>query len=192
MAGTSSANVAVGKPQLSVSGGVLVAPLGTTRPTTYAGSYDPAYVSVGYISEDGVTETSERSTEEIRAWGGDKVRTVQTEFGTNLEFTLIESRNAEALKVVFGEENVTEVDGEITIARNSKVLPHLQFLIDMLDGSNSRHLDVGRGQVVEVGDITYVDGEAISYQLTVSCDPDSDNNTLIERIQTDEVDPGEG
>ena len=187
-----SANVAVGKPKLSVSGGVLVAPMGTTRPTTYAGSYDPAYVSVGYVGEDGVTETSERSTEEIRAWGGDKVRTVQTEFGTNLEFTLIESRNAEALKLVFGADNVTEAAGEITVKRNSKVLPHVQFIIDMLDGENSRHLDVGRGQVVEVGEITYVDGEAIAYTLTVSCDPDENNDTLIERIQVEDDGVGEG
>ena len=186
-----SANVAVGKPKLSVSGGVLVAPMGTTRPATYAGSYDPAYVSVGYVGEDGVTETSERSTEEIRAWGGDKVRTVQTEFGTNLEFTLIESRNAEALKLVFGADNVTEAAGEITVTRNSKVLPHVQFIIDMLDGENSRHLDVGRGQVVEVGEITYVDGEAIAYTLTVSCDPDENNDTLIERIQVEDT-SGEG
>ena len=38
MAGTSAANVAVGKPDLAVSGGVLVAPIGTTRPTSIRGS----------------------------------------------------------------------------------------------------------------------------------------------------------
>lgn len=183
MVATSARNVAVGKPQLEVSGGVLVAPIGSTRPTTYAGPYDPAYVSLGYVGEDGVTETSERSTEVIRAWGGDKVRTVQTEFGTNLTFTLIESRNAEALKFVFGPENVEVGADEITVKRNSKVLPHVQLIVDMLDGSNSRHLDVGYGQVTEIGDVTYVDGEAISYEVTISCDPDDNGDTLVERIQ---------
>ena len=177
----SARNVAVGKPQ--ATGGVLVAPTGTERPTTYAGPYDAAYVSLGYVGEDGVTETSERSTEEIRAWGGDKVRTVQTEFGTTISFTLIESRNAEALKFVFGEDNVEVAADEITVKRNSKVLPHVQLLIDMLDGENSRHLDAGYAQVTEVGDITYVDGEAISYEVTVSCDPDDNGDTLIERVQ---------
>jgi len=186
MAGTSSKNVAVGKPNLAVSGGLLVAPTGTERPTTYAGPYDAAYVSVGYVSTDGVVETSERSTEEIRAWGGQKVRTVQTEFGTTLALTLIESRNAEALKLVFGDDNVdTSTAGEIVIKRNEKVLPHRQFIIDMLDGENSRHLDVGYGQVTEVGDISYVDGEAISYELTISCDPDDNGDTLVERVAVD-------
>lgn len=185
MAGTSAANVAVGKPDLAVSGGVLVAPIGTTRPTSLAGPIDEAYLSVGYVSTDGVTETSERSTEEIRAWGGQKIRTVQTEYGTSLSLTLIESRNATALRFVFGDDNVDVSGGEITVKRNEKTLPYVQLLVSMLDGDNSSHLDVGRAQVTEVGDVTYVDGEAISYELTISCDPDDNGDTLIERKAAD-------
>src|SRR5699024_11053167 len=102
MAGTSSRNVAVGKPNLAVSAGVRTAPVGTARPTGVGGPYDSAYVSVGYVSDEGVTESSERSAEEIRARGGTTVRTVQTEFGTTLSLPLIESRNADTLKFVFG------------------------------------------------------------------------------------------
>ena len=187
---TSSRNVAVGKPDLAVSGGLLVAPLGTPRPTSHTDAFDAAYVSAGYLSADGVTESSERSTEVIRAWGGDKVRTVQTEYGTTLSLTLIESRRAEALQLVFGDDNVVVEGGTVTVKRNSKVLPHRQFIIAMLDGENSSHLDVGYGQVTEVGDITYVDGEAISYELTISCDPDDNGDTLLERKAADAEDGG--
>ena len=183
MALPSASNVAVGKPNLQVSGGILVAPLGTTRPVDAVESLDTAYVARGYVSEDGVTETSERSTEEIRAWGGRRVRTVQTEFGTTLAFTLIESRSADTLKYVFGEDNVIVTDTNIRVLRNEKVLPHLQVVVDMLDGEDARRLDAGYAQVTEVGDISYVDGEAIAYELTVSCDPDDDGNTLVENIQ---------
>lgn len=182
---TSSRNVAVGKPDLAVSGGLLVAPLGTARPTSHTDAFNAAYVSAGYLSTDGVTESSERATEVIRAWGGDKVRTVQTEYGTTLSLTLIESRRAEALRLVFGDDNVVVDNGTVTVKRNSKVLPHRQFIIAMLDGENSSHLDVGYGQVTEVGDITYVDGEAISYELTISCDPDENGDTLLERKAAD-------
>ncbi|MCQ9367338.1 phage tail protein [Brevibacterium sp. 91QC2O2] len=190
MAGTSTQNVAVGKPNLKVSGGVMFAPLGTTRPTSLEAAIDAAYASLGYVSDDGVTETSERSTEDIRAWGGDKVRTVQTEFGTTLQFTLIESLRAETLKFVYGADNVSTEGGVITVKRNSQTLPHGQLLIPMLDGTNSRHLDAGLAQVTEVGDISYVDGEAIAYEVTVSCDPDDDGNTLIERIAVAPADGG--
>ena len=182
---TSSRNVAVGKPDLAVSGGLLVAPLGTPRPTSHTDAFDAAYVSAGYLSTDGVVESSERATEVIRAWGGDKVRTVQTEYGTTLTLTLIESRRAEALQLVFGDDNVVVENGTVTVKRNSKVLPHRQFIIAMLDGEESSHLDVGYGQVTEVGDITYVDGEAISYELTISCDPDDNGDTLLERKAAD-------
>lgn len=191
MAGTSAANVAVGKPNLAVSGGILAAPLGTTRPTDATTALDPAYASLGYVSEDGVTESSERSTEDIRAWGGRKVRTVQTEYGSTLSFTLIESRKAETLKFIFGEENVTVTATSIKVLRNEKTLPHLQVVADMLDEDAGRRLDAGYGQVTEVGDISFVDGEAIAYEVTLSCDPDDDGNTIVEYIEIAEDAAGE-
>lgn len=192
MAGTSAANVSVGKPNLQVSGGILTAPIGTTRPTDHTAALDPAYVSLGYVGEDGVTETSERSTEVIRAWGGIKVRTVQTEFGTSLQFTLIESRNANTLKFIYGADNVTVTGQAVKIRRNEKTLPHVQLVVDMLDEANGRRLDVGNGQVTEVGDVTFVDGEAISYEVTLSCDPDSNGDTLVEYAFTSDAAGGEG
>lgn len=184
MAGTSASNVAVGKPNLELSGGIFWAPKGSSRPTDYATPLDSAYISLGYVGPDGVTESTNRSTEEIRVWGGVKVRTVQTEFGVNLTFALYESRRADALRFIFGEQNVVEAGGAITVKRNEKSLPHGQIVVEMLDMELSRRLDVGNAQVVEVGDITYVDGEAIAYEVTVSCDPDENGDSLVEYIQT--------
>lgn len=185
MAGvTASANVSVGKPNLKVSGGILRAPLGSERPTDPDSALDAAYESAGYVGEDGVSESSERSTEDIRAWGGIKVRTVQTEYGTTLTFTFIESRRALVLKAVFGEENVTiDPKGFIKVRRNETPLESAQWVVDMKDGDRgARRLDVGNGQITEVGDISYVDGEAISYEVTMSCDPDDNGDTLIEYV----------
>lgn len=182
MAGTSSRNVAVGKPNLEVSGGILAAPVGSTRPTDAETALDPAYETQGYVGEDGVTETSERSTEVIRAWGGVKVRTVQTEYGCSVTLSLIESRRASTLRTVFGDSNVVVAGGNITVKRNETPLPHRQYVIDMKDGDNARRLDIGYGQVTEVGDVTYVDGEAISYEITISCDPDDNGDSMVEYL----------
>ena len=191
MVATKAANVAVGKPNLKVSGGVLSAPLGSARPTDADTLLDSAYESHGYVGEDGVTESTERSTEEIRAWGGVKVRTVQTEYGCSLSLTFIESRRASTLKAIFGEDNVTVADGVIKVRRNEAVLPHRQWVIDMKDGENARRLDVGYGQITEVGDVTYSDGEAISYEVTISCDPDDNGDSLVEYITADTEAGGE-
>lgn len=195
MAGeTASKNVSVGKPNLKVSGGVLRAPLGTERPTDPDSPLESDYNSAGYIGEDGVSESSERSTEDIRAWGGIKVRTVQTEYGTTLSFTFIESRRALVLKSVFGEENVTvDPKGFIKVRRNEAPLGSAQWVVDMKDGDRgARRLDIGNGQITEVGDISYVDGEAISYEVTMSCDPDDDGDTLIEYVTDPDFVPGDG
>lgn len=181
---TASKNVSVGKPNLKASGGILRAPLGTERPIDPDSPLESPYGSLGYVGEDGVSESSERSTEDIRAWGGIKVRTVQTEYGTTLSFTLIESRRALVLKTVFGDSNV-EVDpkGFIKVRRNESPLGSAQWVIDMKDGDRgARRLDIGNGQITEVGDISYVDGEAISYEVTMSCDPDDNGDTLIEYV----------
>ena len=190
MAGTSSRNVAVGKPNLEVSGGILAAPVGSTRPTDAETALDEAYETQGYVGDDGVTETSERSTEVIRAWGGVKVRTVQTEYGCSVTLSLIESGRASTLRTVFGDSNVIVAGGNITVKRNEAPLPHRQYVIDMKDGDNARRLDIGYGQVTEVGDVTYVDGEAISYEITISCDPDDNGDSMVEYLTDPEFTEG--
>jgi hypothetical protein len=181
--GTSASNVAVGKPNLAVCGGVLYGKVGAPAITDATTQIPEDYVSAGYVSDEGVSETSDRSTEEIHVWGGRKVRTVQTEYGVTLSFGLIESVNADVLKFVFGDDNVVADGKNITVKRNEKVLPHISLVVDMLDGDNARRLYAANAQITEVDEITYADGEAITYTVTVSCDPDDNGDSLSEFIQ---------
>lgn len=167
----SADNVAVGKPNLEVSGGVLVAPIGTVTPTDADTALDAAFVSVGYISSDGLSVAEDRSTEQIYTWGGVKARNVQTEHSLSMTFTMIEGRNEEALKLAFGSDNVEVTAEGLKVSRNEKVHPHNVIVIDMKDGDRTRRIVAANAQVTEVGDVTYVDGEPIGYELTVSCDP---------------------
>ena len=97
--GNSAANVAVGKPD--IAGGALRAPLGTALPTgtkVGASALDPAFKAVGYISSDGVVESTSTDSSDIVAWGGDTVRTVQTSHAVTYAFTMIET-NQESTSV---------------------------------------------------------------------------------------------
>lgn len=84
----SVSQVAAGKPL--ATGGILTAPKGTALPTTQAATPNVAFVSPGYIGEDGFSYNPERTTEKKRAWGGDIVKIVQTDFSVEVKFTLIE------------------------------------------------------------------------------------------------------
>lgn len=59
-------NVSTGKPK--VGGAVFTAITGSTLPTDATTALDAAFKSLGYCSEDGVTNSSGISTENIKAW----------------------------------------------------------------------------------------------------------------------------
>ena len=57
--------VVAGKPK--VGGGIWTAPLGTTLPKDATTALDVAFKSLGYVSDDGLTNEITTDTEEIKA-----------------------------------------------------------------------------------------------------------------------------
>lgn len=178
MALGNSNNVIAGVPD--VSGGLWVGEV-ITDPTAYPdGTIDLAEVGslipVGYVGEEGVTETNERATDKKRAWGGDVVRVLQTEHTQTFGFTLIESGNPDVLKLVYGEDNVTveEETGNVLITQNSQVLGHRSFVFEMLDGDTRIRKFIPDGQIIETGEITWVHSDIAMHTLTIEAFADSD------------------
>lgn len=168
-----AANVVSGKPL--ATGGILIAPLGTTLPTSVSTAPDAAFVGAGYIGEDGVTEGGERSTEKIKAWGGDTVKVVQTEHSLTYSFSFIETLNADVLKAIYGDANVTTTAATVssgtqhTVLVTGESLPHKSYIFEIKDGDARIRIAVPDGQITEVGEITYADSEVIAYEVTVEC-----------------------
>lgn len=164
-------NVLAGKPL--ATGGIWGGPSGTAIPTDASTALNAALKAYGYIGEDGLTETVGRSTEKVKAWGGDTVKVLQTDYSVTYQFTFIESLNAEVLKTVFGASNVvttaatSSTGTKFAVKRNAEQLPHQVFVFEIKDGSARKRIVVPDGQVTEIGDITYNDGGVISYQVTV-------------------------
>ncbi len=176
-----SANVTTGKPM--IGGAVHVAPKNTTLPTDPTTALDSAFADLGYMSDAGVTNDLSRSTTDIKAWGGDVVLTTQTEKKDEWKYTMIEAKNINVLKQVFGEENVSETGGVITIVSNSKELERNSWVFDMLLSEEYvKRVVLPDAQIVNVDTISYTDSAAVGYAVTLKAYPDESGNTHYEYI----------
>ena len=178
-----STNVTAGKPK--VGGAIFRAPLGTTLPTNATSDLASSFVCLGYVSEDGLTNDNSPESDDIKAWGGETVLTVQSSKDDKFGFTLIEALNADVLKTVYGDANVTgALATGITVKANTKDLTEYVWAIDMvLRGGALKRIVIPNGKVAEVGTITYADGDAVGYEVTLGTAPDTDGNTHYEYIQ---------
>lgn len=174
---SNTANVLAGKPL--ATGGVLVGAVGSTAPTDATTALDAAFKAAGYVGEDGLTETTDRTTEKIKAWGGDTVKIVQTDFAVTYQFTFLETLNADVLKTVYGDANVTTTpagasNGTLqTVKVNSAELPAKSFVFEMKDGDARIRIHVPEGKITEIGEITYSDAEVVGYTVTVEALPNA-------------------
>src|SRR5690625_2654209 len=176
-------NVTTAKPK--VGGAIYTAPLGTELPTDAITELDSAFKSLGYVSEDGLTNENTPESEAIKAWGGDTVASVQTGKEDKFTYTLIEALNINVLKQVFGPDNVEgDLDTGISIKVNNKELQEHVVVIDMImRGNILKRIVIPAGKVAEVGEISYKDEDPVGYETTLECIPDANGNTHYEYIQ---------
>lgn len=175
--------VTVSKPK--VGGAIWRAPLGTTLPTDAVTALDKAFVSLGYISEDGMTNANSPSGDSIKAWGGDTVLNYQIEKPDNFKFTLIEALNVAVLKTVYRDDNV---DGElatgVTVKANSKEHEDCCWVAEtVLNGDTVKRVVVPCAKITELEDIVYKDDKELGYGVTLGATPDKDGNTHYEYIK---------
>ena len=178
--------VSTGKP--GVSGAVYRAPTGTTLPTTADETLNSAFVELGFVSEDGVTNTNSPESDNIKAWGGQVVMVVQTEKADEWKLTFIESLNPNVLKMVYGDSHVTEGVGSsagiISVEATADVLAEKAYVIDMvMRGGALKRVVIPTGAIKEVGDIVYKDDEAVGYEITITAMPNSAGKTHFEYIK---------
>lgn len=169
--GNNASNVTTGKPM--TTGAVFRAPLGSTLPTDTKAELDPAFICLGYVSEDGVSNSAAPDTDTVKAWGGDPVLYTNNGREDTFQMTLIEATNVEVLKTAYNSSNVTGTlkDG-MTVRVNSDDAEEAAYVVDLiLKGGMRKRIVIPDAKVTDLGDITYSDGDPVGYEVTLSALP---------------------
>lgn len=173
--------VTAAKPK--VGGAIWRAPLGTPLPTDAKTPLDKAFKCLGYVSEDGVTNSNSPSSENTTAWGGDTVLAQQTEKPDTIKYTLLEALNVDVLKSVYGDDNVTgTLDTGITVKANSSEQKDCSWVVEMVMRNKAvKRIVIPDAAVTAVDDIVY-GKNAVGYGTTLTAVPDGEGNTHYEYI----------
>lgn len=115
------------------TGNVFVAPEGTALPTdiddVVSLNLDPAFVDLGYMTEDGVAMSFARTTTDKFAWQEfDPVRTLVTEVPKTVKFVM-EQWNSETLKLGLGGATITWSGGGVMIVPEEASFIDIRALI---------------------------------------------------------------
>jgi hypothetical protein len=165
--------------RVGVTGAVYVAPITTVTPTNATTALTVAHEDVGYIGEDGVTETQDADTNDIIAWqNGAKVRKVQTSHDLMYAFTMIETSEV-TLREYYGNFEVGAAGPPVTddtVVIDGAELPHRVWVLSVLDGDHVLRVVIPDGQITERGAITYANGDAVGREVTITCYPDDSGN----------------
>lgn len=181
-----------GSPTLpNVTGGVFIGPLGLELPPAAdpfidATTHSNALKNVGYVSEDGVTGSEDRSINEVAAWGGEIIAYLQESFSVEWSMKLLQIMNPDIARLAYGDDNVavteaTEAHGNLlAIKINKNMLPKKTVWVDSFyaDGDKVKRMRwvAPIAQVSEKGDFQTVHTDITGHELTLKLLPDAQGN----------------
>ena len=182
------ANVSAGK---GVKGGyIFSAPVGTTLPVKVVknkSELDEAFECLGFISEDGYVESVSEDSNDIVDMNGDLMDSSNSNRVESAQLTLAEIK-ASTLKRQYGEDNVTDEAGLITVKHNSDSHPTFSYvLLLLLKNGRAWTKVVPCGQSSELDDLTISSSELCQRALTMKYLTDESGNTCYDYIESTET-----
>lgn len=139
------------------TGTLYHAPEGTTLPAYLSDALDPAFVAVGFITEDGAKFTDEKDTNDVRAWQSFyPVRKHITGRSAMIELTLMQW-NEPNMILAYGGGGITEPQpGEYRYnPPEPEELAISAIVIDFADGDKLYRFSAGRAFVTSNTETTW-------------------------------------
>lgn len=175
-------NVTGSKPK--IAGCIYTAPIGTAIPTDATTELAEDFKSLGYVSEDGITESESKDSSNILAFGGDVVLITEGEHSYTVQFALLEYLNIDVQKVRHGDANVSgTLEAGLTIKGNANATENRVYVIDLLLNNAVERIVIPCGKVTETGDCTRNNSDAITTDITITGLPDDKGNKYYDYLK---------
>ena len=176
-----STMVSLGK--FKVGGYAYWAPAGTALPTDASTALPSAFKLLGYLSEDGLSITTDTDTTEVKDANGQTVMKVITSYAESYQFSMLEVLRVEAAKLRYNEDAVTGTDKSMTIKHQMPSDNGFVLVFEIaMSGDVKDRLVIGNGTRAEFGDRKVHAGDAQVYDVTVSANDMGNGVTAIEYI----------
>lgn len=168
-----SDNIAILRPM--VNGAAWVADQSASTPTGATASLT-GFNSLGWLSEDGISMSVNKETQDLKGFGGDTALTIQTSHVVEFKFKPMEW-NEYVAKEMFGASNVTASAEKVTI--NGDDLPIRKYVFDMRGrGDVLLRVVVPNCKVTSFGEIPFKHNDPMAAEFTLKAFPDDDGNKV--------------
>lgn len=179
------ANVSSAK---GVKGGyIFSAPVGTELPTDIKTKLDPAFKCLGFLSEDGYVESVNEDADDINDMNGDVMDSTNSKRVESAQLTFAEIKAA-TLRRQYGDANVTDENGLITVKHNADSHDVFAYVLDLVLKNNRRWRKVvPKGKSSELDDLTIASSELCQRALTMKYLTDEQGNTCYDYYESTET-----
>lgn len=182
-----ASKVLVGTADQATTGAILSGDLiGTSAvPTTFtaADALLSKLTGSGYVNDEGLTLSTDYSTNDVKEWNGATVRKLLESFDGTLSWTGIQL-DYDGCCQAFGAENVTKVASSTThgeqihIAVGAHLPEPKTWAFAMKDGDARIIIVVPNGQVTALDEITFTATDPIGLPITLSAYDDGTGESI--------------
>jgi hypothetical protein len=177
-----------------------VAPLGSPLPVNATNALDATFTDCGWMGNDGFVINPKRTIKRHMAFGGQTVKTTQTDYQESITATFYESSPI-VFQTLWGVLNATTAPTGApshrtqTIIHNCAMLPRATFVITTIDAGGSgsglqttRRLVAQEGEILELKQMTYATTELVKYTVTIDCyQPINGTQAVLEYIDEPQI-----
>ena len=180
MANNNTANVSVGKG--AVGGYFFTAATSATLPTDYTTALS-GFTNIGFITDEGIEAAKDAEQTDFKDLNGDVIASEASSITRTIDVNFAEM-NADSLKEVFGQSNVTSSSGKTTVKHNNTAMPERAIVMELVlrDGRKWRRV-IPRAKVTSWESMTVAATDLVAMGVTYTMFPNSLGDYMYDYIQ---------